>query len=456
MRNEAWLPIQYEIVPGIKVGQVLFYGHDWQIVKAKGLASKLLIASTGLAKSWIDAGLLENGQYDIGSFGSKELFLISSDERVFAPIHSCPEPNDKYEAMGFASAIKRTRQKDTETPLSSGIYCEKLAIILPVSCPEEIFADDLVLGSYLTGGVIVSCHSERRLLSLVPWLTKDDLSEICSSALLSQNRSGELSGKDTVTEKKAFFQLIGRPALEAFFRDHIIDIIEKRDHYKKLGVDSPSAVILHGPPGCGKTFAVEALVEYLDLPSFTISSGSIGSPYIHETGRKIADVFENAIKQAPSVIIIDEMEAFLSDREYGGQSHRVEEVAEFLRKIPEALKNQVLIIGMTNRIEIIDPAILRRGRFDHVISVDMPMEEEVRALLLKLFSERPHEPSISLDEAVKVLVGRPLSDVSFLVREAARITAKAGKDRIDNANIQEALKLVVREKEIHKPSIGFQ
>lgn len=116
----------------------------------------------------------------------------------------------------------------------------------------------------------------------------------------------------------------------------------------------------------------------------------------------------------------------------------------------------MLIIGMTNRIEIIDPAILRRGRFDHVISVDMPMEEEVRALLLKLFSERPHEPSISLDEAVKVLVGRPLSDVSFLVREAARITAKAGKDRIDHASIQEALKLVVREKEIHKPSIGFQ
>src|SRR3546814_16081302 len=73
------------------------------------------------------------------------------------------------------------------------------------------------------------------------------------------------------------------------------------------------------------------------------------------------------MENAPSVLVIDEMEAFLADREMGSGHHRVEEVAEFLRRIPEAVKNEVLIIAMTNRIDMIDPAITRRGRFDHAI-----------------------------------------------------------------------------------------
>lgn len=446
MYNETWLPIHYEILPGIKAGQILFSGDNWQIIRTTGLAKKILLATPDVSQFWINKGLLDDGQFEHAKFGGNKFVCITSDERILAPTFACDEPNDKYKAMGLALAIKRTRQKDTETPLSGGIYCERLSIILPVPNPDEILADDLVLGAYLTGGVFVSCRSERRMLSLVPWLTKDALHEICNLALLSPKISSESKSRNTIEEKKSSFRLIGRPDLEAFFHDHIIDIIENREHYQKLGIDFPSAVILHGPPECGKTFAVDALVEYLDLPSFTISSGTIGSPYIHETGRKIADIFENAMKQSPSIIVIDEMEAFVSDREYGGQSHRVEEVAEFLRKIPEALKNQVLIIGMTNRIEIIDPAILRRGRFDHVIKIDMPSEEEVKALLLKLFSERPCEPNILLDDAIKLLVGRPLSDASFLVREAARITAKAGKEKIDNINIQQAIHLVVREK----------
>ena len=127
---------------------------------------------------------------------------------------------------------------------------------------------------------------------------------------------------------------------------------------------------MHGPPGCGKTFAVERLVDFLGWPSFQIDASSVASPYIHETSKKVAEVFDKAMQNAPSVLVIDEMEAFLADREMGSGHHRVEEVAEFLRRIPEATKNDVLIVAMTNRIEMIDPAILRRGRFDHVIKVD--------------------------------------------------------------------------------------
>jgi cell division protease FtsH len=201
-----------------------------------------------------------------------------------------------------------------------------------------------------------------------------------------------------------------------------------------LGIEFPSAIILHGPPGCGKTFAVDRLIDYLGWPRFQIDASSVASPYIHETSKKVAEVFGKAMKNAPAVLVIDEMEAFLSERQSGMGSgqHHVEEVAEFLRRIPEAIKNRVLIIAMTNRIEMIDPAILRRGRFDHVVKVDMASEEEVRALLGKLVTDLPCENDIDVAILAKRLTGRPLSDVAFSVREGARLAARAGIGHLPN------------------------
>jgi SpoVK/Ycf46/Vps4 family AAA+-type ATPase len=243
----------------------------------------------------------------------------------------------------------------------------------------------------------------------------------------------------TTSEPKKVFELAGRPGLAAFFNEHIVDIILHRDRYKALGIEFPSAVILHGPPGCGKTFAVDQLVDFLGWPSFQIDASSVASPYIHETSKKVAKVFDQAMENAPSVLVIDEMEAFLADREMGSGHHRVEEVAEFLRRIPEAVKNDVLIIAMTNRIDMIDPAIQRRGRFDHVIKVDFASEDEVQSLLDKLVYSLPTESDVDSKPLAKVLAGRPLSDVSFVVREGARLAARAGKEKLDQANLLAAL-----------------
>jgi SpoVK/Ycf46/Vps4 family AAA+-type ATPase len=133
------------------------------------------------------------------------------------------------------------------------------------------------------------------------------------------------------------------------------------------------------------------------------------------------------------------MEAFLADREMGFGHHRVEEVAEFLRRIPEATKNEVLIVAMTNRVDMIDPAILRRGRFDHVIHVDYASEVEVLAMLEKLLSSIPKAEDIHAVSLAKQLAGRPLSDVAFVVREGARLAARSGKDGLDQESLLAAL-----------------
>src|SRR3546814_20855033 len=111
------------------------------------------------------------------------------------------------------------------------------------------------------------------------------------------------------------------------------------------------------------------------------------------------------MENAPSVLVIDEMEAFLADREMGSGHHRVEEVAEFLRRIPEAVKNEVLIIAMTNRIDMIDPAIQRRGRFDHVIKVDFASEIEVQSLLDKMLSALPKELDVDFKPKTEARLG---------------------------------------------------
>jgi SpoVK/Ycf46/Vps4 family AAA+-type ATPase len=226
------------------------------------------------------------------------------------------------------------------------------------------------------------------------------------------------------------FELVGRPELETFFNEHVVDIVRHKDRYRALGIEFPSAIVLHGPPGCGKTFAVEQLVEYLGWPSFQLDASTIASPFIHETSRKVSEMFEKAMQNAPSVLVIDEMEAFLADRETGGggSHHRVEEVAEFLRRIPEAAKNEVLVIAMTNRVEMIDSAIMRRGRFDHVIAVGYPDEMEVSALLAKLLLTLPKDQTVDPAPLAKALAGRPLSDIAFVVREGARLCARAGSD----------------------------
>lgn len=200
---------------------------------------------------------------------------------------------------------------------------------------------------------------------------------------------------------------------------------------------------------------MERLVEFIDWPSYSIDSNSVGSPYIHETSKKISEIFDKAIDSAPSVVVIDEMESFLTHRRSGASSglHHVEEVAEFLRRIPEAIKNKVLIIAMTNVIDMIDPAILRRGRFDHIIEVGMPSRVEVASLIDSLLNKLPKGEDLKMEKILDALTGKALSDSAFIIREAARLAAKAGKTQLDQESVDAALNCLPKHRENIR--IGF-
>jgi ATP-dependent Zn protease len=120
------------------------------------------------------------------------------------------------------------------------------------------------------------------------------------------------------------------------------------------------------------------------------------------------------------------------------QDHKVEELTEILRMIESAAKNSVLVLATTNRKEALDPAVLRKGRFDHSVLVDYPTREEVELALRGMLKDRPHDP-LDLSETSRSLAGRPMSDAAWVVNEAARLTARAKQDRISEASLQHAL-----------------
>jgi len=444
MPLEAWFPIGF-IFPSEKCSRLpLYEGVDWQIYAVEG-TEHILVAKDSLVQQWFSSKLISEGLFESFQFGDETYWSYSSSADYFlSPLSQCPSPDDKTQALAFADALRATRAIDIESSLHDAIYIEKLSRLLPAKTLSPFVDDDVVLGTWLTGGVEVSVNSFRRVSTIMNWLAPESIEEIIKRSdvqltdTFEQEVSGEPVGQDGIVKEP--FELAGRSGLESFLNEHVIDIIVNKSRYKALGISFPSSVILHGPPGCGKTFAIERLVEYLGWPSFEIEASSVASPYIHETSKKVAEVFEKAMANAPSILIIDEMEAFLSDRQAGGTgSHRVEEVAEFLRRIPEANKNDVLVVAMTNHIDMIDSAIQRRGRFDHVVKVDMASEQEVLSLIEHLLEELPVKDDVEPKILAKELQGRPLSDVAFVVREGARLAARSGVSKLNQASLLKAL-----------------
>jgi ATP-dependent 26S proteasome regulatory subunit len=459
---DQWLPIGFLLPDGYTAKKTLQSGNAWQIINSSE-TGKSLIVRADLHGKWLKAGLVEEGTFSKFSFSDEEFYcLYSPKKELLTSLENSASPRSKKEALAFSYALDSSREKNLDVYFHDSIYVEHISRLLPTYTISSPISDDIVLGYWLTGGISISVYKTRKINQILSWLEPKDIQDIIrvagfdesnttfddamkvhdhSSAQESVTQFGSLSSDISTTEKDGgSFILPGREELTQFFNEHIIDIINDEDRYKRLGINFPAAIILYGPPGTGKTYAVEKLTNYLGWPMFAVDATSIGSSYIHETSKKIAEIFKKAIENSPSILVIDEMDAFLSDRESGpsGQ-HRVEEIAEFLRQIPEATKNKVLIVGMTNRIDMIDPAILRRGRFDHVINVEYASREEVLNMIKTSLNKIPKADDLNLETAAEELAGRPLSDAAFVLREAARLAARAGKDLVDQESLAAAL-----------------
>lgn len=465
-----FLPRGCHISSENRIKKMVASGCDWQIYLTN-LDAYVLAVKTALYDKWIADYSLPEGIFlnelinDCKVFLSSSNYLVSSMERG-------PYPEDNGQIEAFSIAFKTTKELYPNADVHDAIYIEEYSLLLPASFESSLVDEGIVYGKWLTGGINVSIDSFDRVSRIMSWLSKDALMRSAQIAGFDVTVTNDTPISNETIEEKTVenglaeddvlvpaitesFTLIGRPELEQFFNDNIIDIVLHQEQYKRMGISFPGATILYGPPGCGKTYAVEKLSEYLGWRRFDIDSSTIASSYIHDTSKKISEVFHEAIKAAPSILVIDEMEAFLSDRSMAGPSgtHHVEEVAEFLRRIPEAISKGVLVFAMTNMIDSIDPAILRRGRFDHIVEVKMASAEEIAALLKNRFTELPVDETVNADEIAKSLDGHPMSDVTFVLREAGRFAVKRNLDYINGECFDDAVNLLPKKKERNK--IGF-
>lgn len=457
MIAERWLPNGYRPTPEVELRHLLAASEQWQVYEAAG-GGRALVAREELLARWLQDGLLVEAQAARFAFGKLALCVVGGGrEHRLEPVHGAEPPRATSECQALVAAIVASRAGGCRAAFDDAIYVERLSRVLPDYTPNAVADDALVAGAWTTGGVHLRLGPSRRIQALVPWLAEPDLqamaNALAAGALVPVQHVDAAAPAAAAEGEKAAeaprppgtlpaepFQLPGRPHLEAFFNEHVVDLMRHEARYRKLGIHFPGAILLHGPPGCGKTFAVEALIDYLDWPAFHVDSSSIASPYIHDTSKKIAEVFAKAADAAPAIVVIDEIDAFLAARDDGGhQQHRVEEVAEFLRAIPGASENRVLVIGMTNRLDSLDPAVVRRGRFDHILDVGMPSQIEILALLQHRTAQLPCDPGIDLPALAKGLAGRPLSDLGFIIKDACRRAARAGRDRLGPADLQAAL-----------------
>jgi ATP-dependent 26S proteasome regulatory subunit len=298
----------------------------------------------------------------------------------------------------------------------------------------------LALG-LLTAGARVSLRDMNSIRSINSWLALREIQVFLAALDIEIDQA---QAPLHVTNPSSF-ALPGRPKLERFFREYILEPSMDRDRYAALGVKLPNGVLLYGPPGSGKSYAIEKLRAALGWTTFEIDLGVLGSPFIHQTSVALKKMFDEAKSKAPSIIVLEEVDAIGAKRGPMTQDYKVEELGDLLRVVETGSANGILVVATTNRREALDPALIRKGRFDHVIEVGYPTEEEVYSALTAMLDERPHGKILYLREFAKLVAGRPLSDVAWTVNEAARLAARANKAAIDELDLFSAVKRLQEE-----------
>lgn len=431
MSGFPWFPIGHKLVVGT-VGRLRAEGPGYQVLQEQAGDALILVLAGGQSAA-DDAARIDGASlFAAFEFGGRR-FLTMQVAKSSEPVpllhwpkrFGLPTTSD-IRAIGGAIADMRRRAPRAE--VSNALFLPALEACLPVKDAAEPEDMRQIAAQILTASQ-TSALDVGSVRAANPWVSVDDITFFLSALGVS-----ELA--EPVAPEA--FALPGRPALEAFFREYVIEPNADPERYQALRVQLPNGILLYGPPGSGKTHAVDTLIAALRRPTFRLDLGEVGSPFIHQTTVAMRQAFEQAKRSAPSLLVLEEIDAVASARGPTSQDHKVEELTEILRMIEAAAKNGVLVLATTNRKEALDPAVLRTGRFDHSVLVDYPTEEEVELALGAMLKDRPHDV-LDLSMASRSLAGRPMSDAAWVVNEAARLTARAQQDRITGAFLKEAL-----------------
>ena len=230
----------------------------------------------------------------------------------------------------------------------------------------------------------------------------------------------------------------------------IVDYLHNPEKYREIGAAMPKGALLVGPPGTGKTLLAKAVAGEAHVPFFSLSGSDFVEMFVGVGASRVRDLFEEAKKNAPCIIFIDEVDAIgkTRDSRFGGNDEREQTLNQLLAEMDGFDTSKgLLILAATNRPEVLDPALLRPGRFDRRVIVDRP-DLKGRVSILKV-----HAKNVSLDETVDLegialaTSGAVGSDLANMINEAAILAVKNGRKAVSQKDLLEAVEVVLVGKE---------
>ncbi len=245
-------------------------------------------------------------------------------------------------------------------------------------------------------------------------------------------------------KKVLFSDVAGNEAAKQDLTE-IVDFLKNPKKYEKLGAKIPRGVLLAGDPGTGKTLMARAVAGEANVPFFSISGSEFAEMFVGVGASRVRDLFSKAKKNAPSIIFIDEIDAVAHKRDArGGAGREDEQTLNQILVEMDGFDNEsgVIVIAATNRVDMLDKALLRPGRFDRHINVTLPERKDRLEILNVHFKNKPVDKTVNLDALAAKTAGSSGADLANIANEAAITAAREGHKEITNADVTEAFERV--------------
>ena len=252
-----------------------------------------------------------------------------------------------------------------------------------------------------------------------------------------------LYGEDK--EKVLFEDIAGNDNAKQDLQE-VVDFLKHPKKYKELGAKIPKGVLLVGNPGTGKTMLARAVAGEAGVPFFSISGSEFVEMFVGVGASRVRDLFSKAKKNAPCIIFIDEIDAVGRKRGSGmggGHDEREQTLNQILVEMDGFDGDtNVIVLAATNRADVLDPALLRPGRFDRRVTITLPERKDREAILKVHFKKKPTDETVDLDKLAAKTAGSSGADLANIANEAAIIAARRNKKKITNKELTEAFERV--------------
>lgn len=245
-------------------------------------------------------------------------------------------------------------------------------------------------------------------------------------------------------KKVTFTDVAGNEAAKQDLTE-IVDFLKSPKKYEKLGAKIPRGVLLAGEPGTGKTLMARAVAGEANVPFFSISGSEFAEMFVGVGASRVRDLFSKAKKNAPSIIFIDEIDAVAHKRDArGGAGREDEQTLNQILVEMDGFDNDsgVIVMAATNRVDMLDKALLRPGRFDRHVNVTLPERKDRLEILKVHFKGKPVEADVNLEALAKKTAGSSGADLANIANEAAITAAREGHKAISNSDLTEAFERV--------------